>query len=110
MMVYRLAYLFRVPVHRILREWPTWEILSWRQFFELVGPLDWRREDLRDARRHVFKYGELGDLVTDGTLFTEPEIPLTEREQIERDLEKAFREVAKLGPEFAEASRPTQDE
>ena len=50
---------------------PEWEREGWRMLFEVVGPLDWRREDFRDARRIQWKAADAASLA-DFVLFPEP--------------------------------------
>lgn len=96
MLLFRLAYIFREPVHKI-RAWPITEILAWKSFFELVGPLDWEREDWRDARRHAFQYGEEGNEIDDYRFFRLPKLPATPAEEATEELQRMADELAKIG-------------
>ena len=96
MLLFRLAYIFRLPVFKI-REWPMAEILAWQSFFELAGPLDWEREDWLDARRHAFKYGEEGNEIEDYRFFRIPELPPTPAEEATAELRRMADELAKIG-------------
>lgn len=50
---------------------PEWERVAWKAAFGVWGPLDWRREDLRDARQFAF---QTGSKIEDCALYSEPEI------------------------------------
>lgn len=82
---WRLAYVLKRPVSEILRL-PYWEIQSWRYFFDLFGPLDWRRDDLMDARQTYLQTADHVSSLRDFVLFPEPEIikELTEDEMTEK--------------------------
>lgn len=49
---------------------PKWERVAWKAAFDVWGPLDWRREDLRDARQFAL---QTGDKIEDCVLYSEPE-------------------------------------
>lgn len=74
--------MLRRPIEEIF-DLPSWEIVAWREVFELVGPLDWTRGDWLDARS--VRMNAAGDNDTEGCLFYRlPEPIRTEREEIER--------------------------
>lgn len=82
---FRLAYLFRIPLCELDQRLPVWEQYAWEAFFDCVGPLDWRREDLRDARRIASKCAKEGEKIEDYNLFTEIKRIKTQRE-LEQDI------------------------
>lgn len=96
MLLFRLAYLFRRPVFEIKR-WPLEEIVQWGLFFDVVGPLDWRREDYRDARRVCYRFGTDGDTVRDHVIFPEPEAERTDVEEALRVMENDRAQLASIG-------------
>ena len=72
MLYFRLAYIFRRPISEI-REWPVEEILAWKAFFNFIGPLDWEREDRRDARRIWAQFGVKGKSPDNYLIYRRPE-------------------------------------
>lgn len=87
-------------LHRPLYEidqFPLIELLRWQVFFRTVGPLDWEREDLRDARRMLYQYGADGKVVKDFLQFPRAEKPPTEIEEAIISYENDREEIAKLG-------------
>jgi len=102
---FEIAYVLRVRVSEVM-SWPLWEVLAWQSLFDVVGPLDWTREDMRDARRHAFKYGRVGDTIDSGRLFQPAQKRKTEREEYIENLENAIVTAAALGgPEAVKALR-----
>lgn len=84
MFLFRLAYTLKKSVAEILTL-PRWEIESWRLLFDVYGPLDWKRDDVRDARQTALQSVEKLP-IKDFLLFSDPsfkERPKTreEREQ-----------------------------
>lgn len=77
--------------------WPMAELLAWEMVFDMVGPLDWRREDFRDARRHAFEYGQIGDTVADARLFRPAQKAKTDDEEYLEHLESLLPVAAALG-------------
>lgn len=71
-MYFRLAYIFRRPISEI-RSWPAAEILAWKAFFHFAGPLDWEREDRRDARRIWVEFGAKGKTPENYMIYRRPE-------------------------------------
>jgi hypothetical protein len=60
---------------------PEWERGGWKAAFDVWGPLDFRREDWRDARQFALNVaGAKGKKISDFILFQPPELrkPLTE--------------------------------
>lgn len=55
-----------------IKTWPVSEILAWKTFFNLYGPLDWEREDIRDARRVWLRFGKRGTRIEDLRIFRRP--------------------------------------
>lgn len=77
--------------------WPMAELLAWEMVLDLVGPLDWRREDWRDARRHAFEYGRIGETIDDARLFRPARKGKTEDEEYLEHLESLLPVAAALG-------------
>ena len=90
MFLFRLAFTLKKSVAEILTL-PRWEIESWRLLFDVYGPLDWKRDDFRDARQTAYQSIEkktYGDFL----LFGDPsfkERPKT-REEREQDVLQQF--------------------
>lgn len=68
---------------------PEWEREGWRILFEVVGPLDWRREDFRDARRIQWKAVAAAP-VADFVLFAEPGTTTEAASNVATTEEEAF--------------------
>lgn len=68
---------------------PEWEREGWRMLFEVVGPLDWRREDFRDARRIQWKAADAAP-VADFVLFPEPGTTTRAASNVATTEEEAF--------------------
>lgn len=78
-------------------KWPLPEVLAWQSLFEAVGPLDWTREDWRDARRHAFEYGKVGDTIADHRMFTPAQKAKTELDRHIEALESMMPIAAQMG-------------
>lgn len=52
---------------------PTAEILAWKAFFNFIGPLDWEREDRRDARRIWAEFGAKGKTPENYLIYRRPQ-------------------------------------
>jgi len=48
------------------------EILRWQAFFRQYGPLDWEREDIRDARYTWLRFGKEGTKLEDCKIYPQP--------------------------------------
>lgn len=77
--------------------WPLAEVLAWQCAFDAFGPLDWRREDWRDARRHAFEYGKAGDVIGDHRFFIPARRRKTEAEEHIESLEQMLAVAAGMG-------------
>ena len=88
MLYFRLAYIFKKPISEI-RNWPASEILGWKTFFNLFGPMDWEREDMRDARRVWAQFGKAENAPEDYRIYPPPRIidPLEKSISILRNLQ-----------------------
>ena len=62
---------------------PTAEILAWKAFFNFIGPLDWEREDRRDARRIWAEFGAKGKTPENYLIYRRPEKAINQIRQIE---------------------------
>lgn len=49
---------------------PEWERVAWKAAFDVWGPLDWRREDVRDAFNVAI---QTGSNIEECVLYGEPE-------------------------------------
>lgn len=67
---------------------PYWERLAWRDFFDVYGPLDWRRDDYRAAA--ALQAAVAGKDLRDFVLFPEPENVQKKKEQTVDDVLRAF--------------------
>lgn len=85
LLYFRLAYLFRRPIFEI-RRWPASEILAWKTFFRQYGPLDWERDDIRDARQVWLAFGKRESTIEDCLLFRPPK-PVSAKERAIQNLE-----------------------
>lgn len=81
--------------------------MAWQSMFRLVGPLDWEREDWRDARRHTYEYCKEGTKFADSLLFKPPEREKTPVEEEIESLEQMIAEITKIehDPEAVSALR-----
>lgn len=68
--LFRLAYTLKKSIAEILTL-PRWELESWRFLFDIYGPLDWKRDDLFDARATALQSVEKKPL-KDYLLFGDP--------------------------------------
>jgi len=71
-MCFRLAYTLKQPLHEVFK-WSQIERDMWGDFFDLYGPLDWRRQDLLNAQLCAYQSTE-SKPIKDFTLFAEPDI------------------------------------
>ena len=70
---------------------PRWELEAWRALFDMVGPLDWKRQDLLFARVNQYQSAEEAKL-KDFLLFKDPTIQDDpEQERRERELELLYK-------------------
>ena len=81
--------------------------MAWQSLFRLVGPLDWQREDWRDARRHTYEHCKEGTKFADSLLFKPPRREKTPVEEEIESLEQALGEILKVDhtPEAVSALR-----
>ncbi len=70
--------------------------MAWQSMFRLVGPLDWEREDWRDARRHTYEYCKEGTKFADSLLFKPPQRDKTAAEEEIESLEQMIAEITKI--------------
>lgn len=82
----RVAFLLRRPISEIVRL-PKWERDLWRSVFDVFGPLDWRRDDLRFAQLVALQITERKSL-EDLTIYPDP-ARLMERERARESMSKA---------------------
>lgn len=78
--LFRLAYTLKKSVSEVLLL-PEWERETWRFLFDLYGPMDWKREDLRTARVNQFQ-AVGGKPLKEFVLFPDPS------ERVEKDKEE----------------------
>ncbi|MGI5831404.1 MAG: hypothetical protein ACOX6D_02565 [Thermoguttaceae bacterium] len=70
--------------------------MAWQTLFRLVGPLDWQREDWRDARQHTYEYCKEGTKFKDSLLFKPLQREKTEVEEEIESLEQMIAEIVKI--------------
>ena len=63
---------------------PRWEIEAWRALFDVYGPLDWKRDDLRIARVNQYQCSDPDSLLKEFLLFRDPTFMPTEAEERNR--------------------------
>lgn len=90
MFLFRLAYTLKKSIAEILT-FPRWELESWRFLFDVYGPLDWKRDDIRDARQAGLQSIEPKPL-KDFILFPDPSFEETEEEARARRAKKVLEE------------------
>lgn len=93
---FEIAYVLRRRVTEVM-SWPLAEVMMWQSLFDVVGPLDWSREDWRDARRHAFEYGKVGDTIADHRMFTPAQKAKTELDEHIESLESMLPLAAQMG-------------
>ena len=92
--------MMRVPISAVL-SWPTADILAWRSVFDVFGPLDFERDDWRDARDVYSRCAKKEDRVEDFLLYRPTAPALTPAEENVRQLQDDLREVIPVGGEAA---------
>lgn len=90
----------RVPISTVLA-WPTADILAWQSVFDVFGPLDFERDDWRDARDVYSRCAKKEDRVEDFLLYRPRFAPLSPAEENVRDLEDELRDLQAVGGENA---------
>lgn len=86
--LFRLAYTLRKSLQEVLAL-PISERLAWRELFDLVGPLDWRRDDYKAAASLKFQTTSDSN-ITDFVLFKEPESASAQHKREEEDVLRQF--------------------
>ena len=89
---FRLAYTLKITLAQALTL-PLWEVEAWRAFFDVYGPLDFKRIDLLFARLNQFNCADKDARLRDFVLFPDPSIkidPVAERNAREENLLRAF--------------------
>lgn len=81
----RVAFLLRRPICEVVRL-PKWERDFWRVVFDVYGPLDWRRDDLRFAQLVALQIAERKPL-EDLTIYPDP-ARLLEKERARQEMSK----------------------
>ena len=92
--------MMRVPVSTVL-SWPPADILAWKSVFDVFGPLDFERDDWRDARDVYSRCAKKGDRIEEFLLYRPTAPALTPAEENVRQLREDLREVAAVGGEAA---------
>lgn len=85
--------MFRVPISTVL-SWQPADILAWKSVFAVFGPLDFVRDDRRDARAILYQFGSKGDTVSDHLIYRPPEVPKTDSEQNIDELKETIEEMS----------------
>ena len=80
-----------------MKEFPIEEILTWQSVFKVYGPLNWEREDWRDARQTALQYATKGKRISDYLLYESPKEYDPREEYI-----KNLRTIATIKPEMSE--------
>ena len=78
MFLFRLAFTLKKTIAELLGL-PRWELEAWRFLFDVYGPLDWKRDDIRDARQTGIQDVEKKPL-KDYLLFGDPSFKEDEEE------------------------------
>ena len=86
MFLFRLAWTLKKSVQEVLAL-PDWERIGWRMIFDVFGPLDWRRDDVLNAKIVQTQY-EGGKPLRDFLAFGDPSYK--RKEQTEEDVFKMF--------------------
>lgn len=89
---FRLAYTLKITLAQALTL-PLWEVEAWRAFFDVYGPLDFKRNDLLFARLNQFNCADKDARLRDFVLFPDPSVkidPAAERNAREENLLRAF--------------------
>ena len=85
--------MLRVPISTVLG-WQPADILAWKSAFAVLGPLDFVRDDRRDARAILYQFGSKGDTVSDHLIYRLPDVPKTESEQNIDELKETLEEMS----------------
>ena len=87
MTVVRVAFVLKMPINEVVARVPQWELDLWASVFQIYGPLDWTRDDLRFAslvRTQITDRVDIEDL----TVFPDPARILA-KERARQSMEKA---------------------